>query len=223
MHRDARQLLTILVAASFGALVASCSVGAKKQATKTAFDAMSRDEQMETFEAMGRVLDEKPELVDRMYLVVRNHKPMMDRFLDDTTTDLRDPDLAWRVSVRLASKPESLIQVLRATTDAVDKSKEARVAMNSAISDRAETMVDILTDDEKTLGRMIEVSLRVLEKKPKARQRVVAAVGDHSAQIISFVKEDKPLAMAMTRELVTEAVQDKPLLAKVLRSLDVAK
>ncbi len=216
-----RLMLFVLVASA--TVLFACSTGQKKQAAETALDAMSKDEQMESFEAMARVLDQHPELVDRMYLVVRRHEPTMNRFLDNTATDLRDPDLAWRTSTRLAARPDSLVEVLRSTTDAVAKSPDARVAMNRAVRDRAETMTDILADDEETLGRMIEVSLRVLAKKPKARQRVVRAMSEHRGQILDYVKEDPQLAKAMTKELVSEAVEDKPLLQKVLRSLDVAK
>lgn len=216
-------VVALVVAALLGALLVACTTGQKKQAAETAFDAMSPKEQMEAIEAMARVLDENPELVDRMYVVIRKHEPTMNRFLDNTTADLRDPGLAWRTSSRLAARPESLIQTLRATTDAVAKSPEARKAMNQAIAERAETMVDILSDDDDTLGKMIEVSLRVLAKKPKARQRVLTAVREHRGEILAYVKQDKALAKAVTKELVSEAVEDKPLLQKVLKSLDVAE
>lgn len=216
-------LLALLVAACLGAALAACTTGQKKQAAETAFDAMSERERLGTFEAMARVLDENPGLVDRMYAVVRRHPATMNRFLDDTADDLTDPGLAWATGTRLAARPEALVTTLRATTDAVAKVPEARAAMNRAIGERAETMTDILTDDEKTLGKMIEVSLRVLERKPRARQATLAAVRAHRGEILAFVKADKQLAKAMTKELVSEAVEDKPLLQKVLRSLDVAE
>jgi hypothetical protein len=217
-------LLALALAALLGAFAVACTTGQKKDVANSAFDAMSEKEKMETFEAMARVLDENPGLVDRMYAAVRLHKPMMNRFLDNTAADLKtDPDLAWRVSTRIVADKPSLIMTLRTTTDVVAKDPGARQAMNKAISDRAETMVDILTDDDETLGRMIEVSLRVLAKKPKARQRVLTAVSEHRGQILSYVKQDKQLAKAMTKEFLSEAVEDKPLLQKVLRSLDVAE
>ncbi len=216
-------LVVSLALAMLSACGVACTTGQKKEAAETAFDAMSPKEQTDAIEAIARVLDENPELVDRMYLVIRRHQPTMNRFLDNTATDLRDPELAWRTSTRLAARPASLIQVLRSTTDAVAKSPEARRAMNQAVSERAETMVDILTDDDETLGRMLEVSLRVLAKKPKARQRVLTALREHRGEVLAYVKQDKALATAMTKELVSEAVEDKPLLQKVLKSLDLAE
>ena len=213
----------LVLAACLGAALSACSIGQKKQAAESAFDAMSEQERLETFEAMARLLDENPAMVDRMYGVVRRHRPMMDRFLDNAANDLQDPELAWRTAERLAARPAALVVTLRAATDAVAKVPEARVAMNRAIRDRAETMTDILTDDDQTVGRMLEVALRVLAKKPRARQSALLAVRAHRGELLAFVKEDKQLAKAMTKELVSEAVEDKPLLQKVLRSLDVAE
>jgi hypothetical protein len=225
LHRTVAPGVAAAIALAIAALAAlvACTTGQKKQAAESAFDVMSERDQLETFEAIARMLDEHPERVDAMYAVVRRHAPMMNRFLDNAATDLEDPDLAWRAAVRVAAHPDSLVQALRATTDAVAKRPEARAAINRGIRDRAETMTDILTDEEATLGRVIEVSLRVLAKKPAARRGVLTAVSQHRAEILAFVKQDEPLAKAMTKELVSEAVKDKPLLQKVLKSLDVAE
>jgi hypothetical protein len=198
-----------------------CTVGQKKAATNTALDAMSKHDRLEMFEAMARVLDEQPELVDEMYAVVRKHDPTMNRFLDHTTSDLADEGLARRTAARLTSKPASLEQMLVQTTDTASPRPDARAAMNRAISARAEIMTDILTDDSKVLGRMIDASVKTLSKKPAARQSILSALHGHRGTVLAYVKRDKRLAKEMTAELIKEAVEDKPTLDKILRRLDI--
>ena len=60
--------------------------------------------------------------------------------------------------------------------------------------------------------------MTVIEKKPRARDNLLAATRKERQRIIAFVKSDPELAKEMTEELVREAVKDKPALDKLLRA-----
>src|SRR4051794_14214424 len=99
-----RSLQWFAAGALLSAFVA-CTTSQKKDATKTAFDAMSASERRDTFEASLRVLDERLEIVDELYAVTRRHPKTMHRILENTTRDLAEQDLASATAELLAANP----------------------------------------------------------------------------------------------------------------------
>ena len=117
----------------------------------------------------------------------------------------------------LVKHPDSLEQVLTSTIDHMMPLADARGAMNRAIASRPDQAVDVLTDDPATLARLVASSLSTLERKPKARAAVLAAVRKNRAHALAFVKSDPEFSKEVAEELLREVVEDKPALEKALR------
>jgi hypothetical protein len=199
----------------------SCTTGAKKEAAKTALDAMPRQERLDTFEATARILDEHPELVDELYAAVRHHGPMLDRFFFDAAPDLANKPMAEIAAKHLVANPEALEQVLMTSTDLIVRVPAARAAMNRAIASRAEEVSDILSSDPATMSRVVEANLLMLEKKPQARRSAVIALRKNRQRVLALIKDDPELTKEMGEEVLREAVKDKPALEKALRAAKI--
>jgi hypothetical protein len=200
---------------------AACSTHAKKEVTKTALDAMPRQERIDTFEATLRALDEKPELVDEVYAAARRHPTTFDRFLVNAVKDLEQPQYADMTAKRLVERPASVEQTLVKTLDHIAPVPQARAAMNRAMISRAEEVTDIITSSPDALSRLLDAALVALETKPQARRSAVLAVRKNRARVLAFVKEDPALAKELGAEVLREAVKDKPVLEKALRAAKV--
>lgn len=185
-----------------GGLLVACGVGPKKEAAHAALTSMPDDQRLQTFEATVRVLDEKPEFVDEFYAVAKKHPVTFTRFMANTTRDLHEPELAKATADLLVRHPDSLEQMLVATTDAVTPVKDARKSMSKAIGERANKTVDVLTDDSDALARVLTASLEALDQKPRARTAVIAAVRKNRARIVALVKDDPELSKEIAEELV---------------------
>src|SRR3954471_18244030 len=95
----------------------ACTTGAKKEATKTALDAMPRQERIDSFEATSRVLDQHPEYVDELYAAARHHGALLDRFLMNAARDLKERPMAELAAKHLVENPDSLEQTLVTSMD----------------------------------------------------------------------------------------------------------
>lgn len=208
--------LGLVVASAF-----ACTTGAKKEAAKTALDAMPRQERIDSFEATSRVLDEHPEYVDELYAAARRHRPLLDRFLMNAAKDLRDPWLADTAAKHLVENPDSLQQILESTLDHIVHVPAARAAMNRAMTSRAEEATEILTGDPTTVSRVLHAALLALEKKQEARKSALAAVRNNRAAILAFMKSDPELTKELGEQVLRETVKDKPALEKALRAAKV--
>lgn len=196
----------------------SCTAAAKKDAAKTALDAMSDEDRRETWEATARILDRRPEWVDELYTTLRkSHDPTMRRFLENTTRDLHEQGLAKATAQLLVQYPDSLQTTLELTTDSVVDHPDARQAMNRAMTSRAAEMVDVMTDEPKTVSTMVKELLVSVEKKPSARRGAIVAVRDHRSRIVALITQDGDLTKAVAKQLLHAAVKDDPGLEKVLR------
>jgi hypothetical protein len=210
-------LLGLMTAATI-AVTPGCTTEGKKGVAKSAINSMGPEERRETFEATARILDEQPALVDELYAVTREHRPMMHRFLENASHDLKEPWLADMTAEILVKDPASLEQTLVSVTSATAKEPKARMAFDRGIARQPEKVVDILTDDANTLARVVAASLTTIQKKPRARDNVLIAAKQERQRILAFVKSDPELSKELTEELLREAVKDKPTLLKMLRA-----
>ncbi|HEU4409816.1 MAG TPA: hypothetical protein VFS43_31475 [Polyangiaceae bacterium] len=200
---------------------AACTTGAKKEAAKTALDAMSPAERAETFEATARVLDEHPALVDEFYAAARKHRPLLERFYANASKDLAQRPMAEIAAKHLVANPASLEQVFVTNVDFAVEAGPAREAMNRAMASRAEKIADILTDSPPAMSRVLEANLKMLAKKPQADKSALAAVRKNRRQLIELVKSDPELMKEMTEEVLREVVKDKPIVEKALRAAKI--
>lgn len=137
---------------------AGCAVGAQKNAIEAV---MANDaERARAFEATARALDEHPEYVDEFYAVARRHAATFDRFIVDTTRDLRDPALAREVAARLVESPAALEQTMIAAVEAGEPRPHARTAMLAAMRKTAPTLTAILASDPDTMKTLAGAMLR---------------------------------------------------------------
>lgn len=197
-------------------VTAGCGVHGDKAVAKAAVDTSSESQRKQGFEATAQLLDERPELVDELYGVMRLHPKAMDRFLAFASTDLDQKWMAKNMAGYLAKNPAGVEEMLDASIPAVEKEPKARAAMNRALAKHANQTADILSDDPQALGRVIASLLTMTQKKPLARKNMMTAMHEDRAAIVAFVKEDKPLARAIAAEVLRESVKDKPTLEKVL-------
>jgi hypothetical protein len=211
--------LHILVPLLALALAPGCSTEGKKDVAKSALASMAPEQRRDSFEATARLLDEQPELVDELYVVMRRHRPTMHRFLVNATSqDLKEPWLADMAAEVLADHPAAIEPTFIAAMDAIAPEPEARAAMNRAVARRAEKAVDIMTDSPETMDRVLAASMVTLERKPRARENVRAAVHQQRQQIIAFAKANPELGRDLTEDLLHQVVKDSPVLEKVLRA-----
>lgn len=208
--------LTIAVGTAMGG--AGCGVHSDKAVAKAAVDTSSASQRRDGYEATAQLLDDKPELVDELYAVMRQHPRSMDRFMANASTDLDERWIAKNMSGYLAKNPAGVEEVMRAAVPAIQKEPKARAAMNRAVAAHSNETADILTDDPHALAKMIRSLLLVTAKKPLARKNLVSAVHQDRAEILAFVKDDRELARAITVDVLRESVKDKPTLEKVLET-----
>jgi hypothetical protein len=197
-------------------LAAACGVHTDKATAKAAVDTSTESQRKKGFEATAQLLDERPELVDELYGVMRLHPRALDRFLAFASTDLDQKWMAKNMAGYLAKNPAGVEEMLDASIPAVEKEPKARAAMNRSLAKHSDQTADILSDDPHALGRIIASLLAMTQKKPSARKNMLVAMHEDREAIVAFVKEDKPLARAIAVEVVREAVADKPTLEKVL-------
>jgi len=197
-------------------VLVACGVAQQKTVAKAAVNTTSESQRKTSYEATAQLLDEKPELVDEFYGVMRLHPKAMDRFLANASTDLDQKWLAKQTAVYLVKNPAGVEEVLNATIPAIAKEPKARAAMTKALAAHADATVDILTDDPVAMSKVVKALLANTEKKPAARKNLLTAVHENRAQAVAFVKDDPAFARAIAVEVVKEIVKDKPTLEKVL-------
>ena len=79
----------------------------------------------------------------------------------------------------------------------------------------------MLTDDPEVLAHLLVVSLNTVEKKPKARQAVLAAMKKDRKRVLAFVEQDPELVTAIGQVMLRELVKDKPALETTLRAAKI--
>jgi hypothetical protein len=198
-----------------------CGAAVQQKAIDKTLDTMTAEQRRGTFQDMAAVLDKHPDWVDEFYAVARAHDPLMRRFLTDATRDLKDPKLAATTGELLAAEPASLERVLIATVDAAKPNKEARLAIDRAVAERAEPMSDILTDNPATIDAVIGALLKVTAKKEGAREELRKSVDHHASRIVELAANDPALLSAMTRSILVAASKDKASLTKLLKELHI--
>jgi hypothetical protein len=221
LHRAEAMSSLRLCGAVLLAAVVACSTNAKKEVTKTALDVQSSSQRRDTFEAMARALDERPEEIDLFYSVARQHPKLMDRFIDNTTKDLASEEMARLVARHLAERPDALEMTMKLTMVEVAKQHEARRAMDRAIAAESRTVSDILTDDSRTMTSVVASLLDVIETKPRARSALIAATERNRAKILGFVKDNPKLAKEIAEQVIREEVKDAPAAEKILRAVKI--
>lgn len=197
-------------------IAAGCGVHEDKAVVKAAVDTSSKQQRHDSYEATAQLLDEKPELVDELYAVMRNHPKTMEAFLKDASGDLEQKWLAKAAGEYVAEHPPALEVVMGLSVPAIEQRPAARTAMNRALTTHAAQTADILTDDPQALAAMVKALLLVTEKKPAARKNLVKAVHEDRQAIVALVKEDKELTKAIAGDLLKEMIKDKPALEKAL-------
>lgn len=201
--------------------IAGCGAATQQKTIDKTLDTMTAEQRRGAFEDMAVVLDKHPDWVDEFYAVARSHAPLMRRFLTDATRDLKDPKLAATTGELLAAEPASLERVLVATVDAARPTREARLAIDRAVTARAEAMSDILTDSPATIDAVIGSLLNVTANKEAAREELRKAVDHHASRIVELVANDPALLSAMTRSILVAASKDKASLGKLLKELHI--
>ena len=95
----------------------ACGTAGKEGLAKTALDTMPKSERHDTFEATARVLDDRPELVDELYAISKNHPKMLDRFVADASNDLSDKEFAKLATAHLAEHPDAVEMLMKVSVD----------------------------------------------------------------------------------------------------------
>jgi hypothetical protein len=192
--------------------VSGCGVSAQKNAVEMAIS--SDKERAEAFEATARVLDEHPEYVDQFYEVALRHPALLNRFLADTTRDLRDPWLARATARLLTLHPESLQTTLRETLDASRDKPPARAAVGRAVVERHKELAEIVTDDRAAVFQSMVAVVAAVGAKPGARAGFLDAMRASARPIAALLKSDpetiKVLMGAMLRAEGGPPVEDAP-------------
>jgi hypothetical protein len=199
----------------------ACTATAKQQGIDKVLGAMSAETRRDNFQEVATVLDQHPDWVDQFYEVARQHPVLMKRFLTHAAHDLREPALAKMTGELLVAEPASVEQVLVQTVDAAKTKKEARLAIDRAVAERAVPMTDILTDSPATIEAITKAFLEVASRKPAAKEALQRAIEGQSARIVEFAANDPALLSAMTRSLLQAAAKDKESLVKLLKELHV--
>jgi len=70
------------------------------------------------------------------------------------------------------------------------------------------------------MARIIK-SLVLAEKKPAARAALAEAIHEDRGALVTFIKDDKPLAKAIAVDVLREAIKDKPAFEKALSATGV--
>ncbi|MFO0742183.1 MAG: hypothetical protein U0270_40295 [Labilithrix sp.] len=196
--------------------LAACGVHTDKAVAKAAVNVSTESQRQDSFEATAQLLDEKPQLVDELYTVMRLHPKSLDRFMANASTDLDQKWIAKNMAGYLAKNPAGLEEVMNAAIPTIAKEPKARVALNKSLAASSDQTADILTDDAQAMAKVVKSLLAVTEKKPAARKNLITAVHADREAIVAFVRQDKALARAIAVEVLRESVKDKPTLEKVL-------
>ena len=199
----------------------ACTTRAKETAARAALDAMSSSERRESVEATARMLDERPDLVDEVYAVIRTHPPLLERFFENASKDLAHRPMAELAARHLVANPPALEQTMTTNLELVAPNPPARAAMNRALAERAELATDVVTDSPHAVERLLEATLNTLERKPLARQATVLAVRRKRGQVLAFLKKEPELAKDLGKAVLREAVKDKPAVEKALRGAKI--
>jgi hypothetical protein len=123
---------------------AACSTKHKTEITDKAFDDAGRRKEM--LESTLRVLDDHPDYVDEMFVLVLRHPRTLDRLLGDTARHLDDPGFAHRTAGHLAEHPRGLREVMIQALDASKGRPDAEHAIVDAVKARTSTAKDMLKD-----------------------------------------------------------------------------
>jgi hypothetical protein len=196
-----------------------CTPGAQKTVMSPAMS--SEHERATAFEAVARMLDEHPEWVDEMYVVMQRHPAAFHRILTDATRDLARPEAAAEVAGLLVENPEALRQVLIATLDSA-RDPASRKAIDAAVVERSTVMGDVLTDDEEAVHAMMIATVDGAKKKLPARRAMSRAIGERANTLGDVTTDSPATARAMliatvdaamrkpaSRAAMNEAVQDR--------------
>jgi hypothetical protein len=138
-------------------LVAACTVPQKRTAVEASMEDDER--RAEAFEAVLRVLDEKPEYVDEFFrLAHERHPATLGRFLRDTVGALpRSERLTDWTAAELVRDPAALETILIATMDASAEREPAREAVARAVGARSAIAA-------RALAEQPEVALEVMKE-----------------------------------------------------------
>lgn len=205
-------LLVVIAALSS----AGCSVGQKRTVLETAFD--ERERRHEYFEATLRVLDEKPEYVDEFFALANKHPKTLDRFIANTSRELRDEKLAAMTAKHLAANPESLKQVLVQTLEAAKLDANARAAIASAIEEKSELSADIITDSPSATSATFESTVAAIADKPEARAAFLASMQRTSPAVAEYLSNNPETLKTMTKAFLKVTAKNSK--AKVREALD---
>jgi hypothetical protein len=138
-------------------LALACTVPQKRTAVEASMEDDAR--RAEAFEAVLRVLDEKPEYVDEFFrLAHERHPATLGRFLRDTVGALpRSERLTEWTAAELVREPAALETILVGTLDAAADREPARQAIARAVGARPALAA-------RALAEQPEVALEVMKE-----------------------------------------------------------
>jgi hypothetical protein len=157
---------------------------------RDALDAMSWRERAKMFEASAAALDQRPVYVDELYAVARHHPRMFDRFLVNTTHDLRVENNARRTAATLMRDPDAFEQMMMVALELVQHDRVARSRLVRAMVRKRAIVADLLTDRPDALVHIMNATLRRVLHKPKARAGVRTSLEQSSKAVAPVLIED---------------------------------
>jgi hypothetical protein len=138
----------------------------------------------------------------------------MDRFVANTSRDLREEALAKMVAEHLARNPESLRRVLLQTLEAAKDDPNARQAIAAAFEEKSAIATDILTDRPSAVGAALEGTVAAIADKPEARAAFLTAMQKTSPAISRYLANNPKTLKVMTKAFLEVALSDKKAMVR---------
>lgn len=190
-----------------GCSVVACGAAPTKDTVKTALDAMSREQRIESFEAAASALAVRPKYVDELYRVARANPLTMNRFLYNAARDLDDLALARETVRLLIQNPESLRVVMATLLEAIagcDGDGDACDAVIEVISEKRYILGDLLSDYPDELVKVLNASLEQIAKKPRARTGLRSSMR-YSASVVAPILVEDPKTLSILTQAMLDA------------------
>lgn len=195
-------LLARRLAVASSIVLAGCTATLQRPAIEAA---TANDEaRAEAFEATLRVLDDNPRYVDEFFLLARkSHPPTLERFIENTAREARDPELATRLAARLVQHPASLEEIQVRTLEAAREEPDARAAMARAIQRVPEVGATAVAEHPDALRIVSRAAVEAILARPDARRAFLASMQDLAIPMADLLV-DNPETLSALIEAVLE-------------------
>lgn len=195
-----------------------CAGQPTPETARKALDAMSDEQRQHTFTATTAALDQRPEYVDELYVVVRQHPPTFHRVLVNATGDLDEQPVADQTAKLLVDRLPALEQVMLSTLDNAKSDPGARAVLAKAIVERRYVVADILTEYPDDLVKVMNAAMEATARKHRAQVGLRTSMRQSADTIAPILIQDPETLATLMRAMLRAGLTPEAVL-KTLEEL----